>query len=92
MTKTEMIELLGVPNTNKLQTLIWYVETMARRDYFSYMAELCDTQKKPHITFEDLRNLSLRNQKSIQDSLDYMIALERKDKEKADKEKNNAML
>ena len=83
MTKTEMIELLGVPNTNELQTLIWYVETMARRDYFGYMAELCDTQKKPNITFEDLKNLSLRNQKSIQDSLDYMIALERKDKEKA---------
>jgi hypothetical protein len=82
MTKTEMIELLGVPNTNKLQTLIWYVETMARRDYFSYMAELCDTQKKPNITFEDLKNLSVRNQKSIQDSLDYMIALERKDKGK----------
>ena len=92
MTKTEIIELLGVPNTKELQTLIWYVETMARRDYFSYMAELCDTQKKPHITFEDLRNLSVRNQKSIQTSLDYMIALERKDKEKADKEKNNAML
>jgi hypothetical protein len=46
------------------------------------MAELCDTQKKPHITFEDLKNLSLRNQKSIQTSLDYMIALERKDKER----------
>lgn len=88
MTKTEIIELLGIPNTRELQTLIWYVETMARRDYFSYMAELCDTQKKPHITFEDLKNLSVRNQKSIQTSLDYMIALERKDKEKADKEKN----
>ena len=83
MTKTEMIELLGVPNTNELQALIWYVETAARRDYFSYMADMCDTQKKPHITFEDLKNLSLRNKKSIQDSLDYMIALERKDKEKA---------
>ena len=82
MTNTEMIELLGVPNTRELQTLIWYVETSARRDYFSYMAELCDTQKKPHITFEDLKNLSLRNQKSIQTSLDYMIALERKDKER----------
>ena len=35
----------------------------------------------PNITFEDLKNLSLRNQKSIQTSLDYMIALERKDKE-----------
>lgn len=89
MTNTEMIELLGVPNTNELQTLIWYVEATARRDYFSYMAELCNTQTNPHITFEDLKNLSLRNQKSIQDSLDYMIALERKDKEKADKEKNN---
>ena len=87
MTNTEMIELLGVPNTRELQKLIWYVETSARRDYFSYMAELCDTQKKPHITFEDLKNLSVRNQKSIQDSLDYMIAMEREDKEK-----NNAML
>ena len=87
MTNTEMIELLGVPNTNDLQKLIWYVETSARRDYFAYMAELCDTQKKPHITFEDLKNLSLRNQKSIQTSLDYMIAMERKDKEK-----KNAML
>ena len=83
MTKTEMIELLGVPNTRELQTLIWYVETSARRDYFSYMAELCDTQKKPHITFEDLKNLSLKNQKYIQTSLDHMIALMRKDKEKA---------
>jgi hypothetical protein len=76
MTNTEMIKLLGVPNTNELQTLIWYIETVARRDYFSYMAELCDTQKKPHITFEDLKNLSLRNQKSCQKSLDYMIAME----------------
>ena len=83
MTKTEMIELLGVPNTNELQTLIWYVETVARRDYFAYMAEICDTQASPHITFEDLKNLSVRNQKSCQDSLDYMIAMERKDKEKA---------
>ena len=82
MTKTEMIELLGVPNTNELQTLIWYIETVARRDYFSYMAELCDTQKKPHITFEDLKNLSVRNQKSCQTSLDEMVALVRKDKEK----------
>ena len=82
MTKTEMIELLGVPNTNELQTLIWYIETVARRDYFSYMADMCDTQKKPHITFEDLKNLSVRNQKSIQDSLDSMIALVRKDMEK----------
>ena len=82
MTNTEMIELLGVPNTNDLQKLIWYVETSARRDYFAYMAEICDTQANPHITFEDLRNLSLRNQKSVQDSLDYMIALERKDKGK----------
>jgi hypothetical protein len=46
------------------------------------MAELCDTQKKPHITFEDLKNLSLRNQKSIQDSLDEIVALVRKDMEK----------
>lgn len=83
MTTTEMIELLGVPNTRELQTLIWYVETSARRDYFSYMAELCDTQKKPHITFEDLKNLSLRNQKSIQTSLDEIVALVRKDMEKA---------
>jgi hypothetical protein len=83
MTNTEMIELLGVPNTRELQTLIWYVETVARRDYFAYMAELCDTQKKPHITFEDLKNLSVRNQKSIQTSLDYMTALVRKDKENA---------
>jgi len=83
MTNTEMIELLGIPNTNKLQTLIWYVETMARRDYFSYMAEICDTQANPHITFEDLKNLSVRNQKSYQDSLEYMTALVRKDKEKA---------
>jgi len=82
MTTTEMIELLGVPNTRELQTLIWYVETSARRDYFSYMAELCDTQKKPHITFEDLKNLSLRNQKSIQTSLDEIVALVRKDMEK----------
>ena len=82
MTKTEMIELLGVPNTNELQTLIWYIETVARRDYFSYMADMCDTQKKPHITVEDLKNLSVRNQKSIQDSLDSMIALVRKDMEK----------
>ena len=82
MTKTEMIELLGVPNTNELQTLIWYIETVARRDYFSYMADMCDTQKKPHITFEDLKNLSVRNQKSIQDSLDSMIALVRKVMEK----------
>jgi len=82
MTNTEMIELLGVPNTRELQTLIWYVETSARRDYFSYMAELCDTQKKPHITFEDLKNLSLRNQKSIQTSLDEIVALVRKDMEK----------
>ena len=87
MTKTEMIELLGVPNTNDLQKLIWYVETSALRDYFAYMAEICDTQANPHITFEDLKNLSVRNQKSYQDSLDYMIAMERKDKEK-----NNAML
>jgi hypothetical protein len=87
MTKTEMIELLGVPNTNDLQALIWYVETVARRDYFAYMAEVCDAQKKPHVTFEDLKNLSVRNQKSYQDSLDYMIALVRKDKEK-----KNAML
>ena len=87
MTKTEMIKLLGVPNTNELQTLIWYIETVARRDYFSYMAEVCDTQKKPHITFEDLKNLSVRNQKSCQTSLDEMVALVRKDKEK-----NNAML
>jgi hypothetical protein len=77
-----MIELLGVPNTRELQALIWYVETTARRDYFSYMAELCDTQKKPHITFEDLKNLSVRNQKSIQDSLDEMVAMVRKDKDK----------
>ena len=82
MTNTEMIDLLGIPNTRELQTLIWYVETSARRDYFSYMAELCDTQKKPHITFEDLKNLSLRNQKSIQDSLDEIVALVRKDMEK----------
>ena len=82
MTKTEMIELLGVPNTRELQTLIWYVETSARRDYFGYMAELCDTQKKPHITFEDLKNLSVRNQKSCQTSLDEMVAMVRKDKEK----------
>jgi len=82
MTNTEMIELLGVPNTRELQALIWYVETTARRDYFSYMAELCDTQKKPHITFEDLKNLSVRNQKSIQDSLDEMVAMVRKDKDK----------
>jgi hypothetical protein len=47
------------------------------------MAELCDTQKKPHITFEDLKNLSLRNQKSIQTSLDEIVALVRKDMEKA---------
>ena len=87
MTTTEMVELLGVPNTNELQTLIWYIETVARRDYFSYMAEVCDTQKKPHITFEDLKNLSVRNQKSCQTSLDEMVALVRKDKEK-----NNAML
>ena len=83
MTNTEMIELLGIPNTRELQTLIWYVETMARRDYFAYMAEVCDTQKKPHITFEDLKNLSVRNQKSCQTSLDEMVALVRKDKEKA---------
>ena len=82
MTKTEMIELLGVPNTRELQTLIWYVETVARRDYFAYMAEICDTQANPNITFEDLKNLSVRNQKSIQDSLDYMTALVRKDKGK----------
>ena len=87
MTTTEMVELLGVPNTNELQTLIWYIETVARRDYFAYMAEVCDTQKKPHITFEDLKNLSVRNQKSCQTSLDEMVALVRKDKEK-----NNAML
>jgi hypothetical protein len=83
MTNTEMIELLGVPNTNDLQKLIWYVETSALRVYFAYMAEICDTQANPHITFEDLKNLSVRNQKSYQDSLDYMIAMERKDKEKA---------
>ena len=83
MTNTEMIELLGIPNTNELQALIWYVETSARRDYFAYMAEVCDTQKKPHITFEDLKNLSVRNQKSCQTSLDEMVALVRKDKEKA---------
>lgn len=82
MTKTEMIELLGVPNTNELQTLIWYIETVALRGYFAYMAEVCDTQKKPHITFEDLKNLSVRNQKSCQTSLDEMVALVRKDKEK----------
>ena len=83
MTNTEMIELLGVPNTRELQTLIWYVETVARRDYFGYMAELCDTQKKPHITFEDLKNLSVRNQKSCQTSLDEMVTMVRKDMEKA---------
>ena len=82
MTNTEMIELLGIPNTRELQTLIWYVETAARRDYFGYMAELCDTQKKPHITFEDLKNLSVRNQKSCQTLLDEMVAMVRKDKEK----------
>ena len=83
MTTTEMIELLGVPNTRELQTLIWYVETSARRDYFSYMAELCDTQKKPHITFEDLKKISVNNGNACQKSLDYMTALVRKDKEKA---------
>ena len=82
MTKTEMIKLLGVPNTNELQALICYVETVARRDYFAYMAEVCDTQKKPHITFEDLKNLSVRNQKSCQTLLDEMVALVRKDMEK----------
>lgn len=83
MTNTEMIELLGIPNTRELQALICCVETVARRDYFSYMAELCDTQKKPHITFEDLKNLSVRNQKSCQTLLDEMVAMVRKDKEKA---------
>ena len=83
MTNTEMIELLGLRNTRELQTIIWYIETVARRDYFSYMVEVCDAQKKPHITFEDLKNLSVRNQKSCQESLDSMIALVRKDKEKA---------
>lgn len=83
MTKTEMIKLLGIPNTSELQALLWYVETVARRDYFGYMAELCDTQKKPHITFEDLKNLSVRNQKSCQTSLDEMVTMVRKDMEKA---------
>lgn len=82
MTNTEMIELLGIPNTRELQTLIWYVETAARRDYFWYMAEVCDAQKKPHITFEDLKNLSVRNQKSCQTLLDEMVAMVRKDMEK----------
>ena len=82
MTNTEMIKLLGIPNTSELQALLWYVETVARRDYFGYMAELCDTQKKPHITFEDLKNLSVRNQKSCQTSLDEMVAMVRKDMEK----------
>ena len=82
MTNTEMIELLGVPNTRELQTLLWYVETVARRDYFGYMAELCDTQKKPHITFEDLKKLSVNNRNSCQTSLDEMVAMVRKDKEK----------
>lgn len=82
MTNTEMIKLLGIPNTSELQALIYYVETVARRDYFGYMAELCDTQKKPHITFEDLKNLSVRNQKSCQTSLDEMVTMVRKDKEK----------
>jgi len=83
MTTTEMIELLGVPNTRELQTLIWYVETSARRDYFGYMARLCDAQTNPHITFEDLKKISVNNGNACQKSLDYMIALERKDKEKA---------
>ena len=88
MTKTEMIELLGVPNTRELQTLIWYVETTARRDYFASMARLCDNQTNPHITFEDLKNLSVKHGGMCQYALDGMIALKRKDKEKADKEKN----
>jgi len=82
MTNTEMIELLGIPNTNDLQKLIWYVETSARRDYFGYMAQLCDTQTNPHITFEDLKKISVNNGNACQQSLDYMIAMERKDREK----------
>lgn len=82
MTKTEMIELLGVPNTNELQTLIWYVETVVRRDYFSYLAKIGDN-KKTTFTLEDLKKLSENNSASEQRLLDDMVALVRKDMEKA---------
>ena len=86
MTRIEMIELLDLRNTRELQALIWYVETMARRDYSAFLARLCDNPKTT-LTLEDLKKLSENNSASEQRLLDEIVALVRKDKEK-----NNAML